>query len=139
MPYGLAAYPTDAYYDPGRPAWLPYWVDTPGENAQKWGLYPGADINQEYPDPPMPAPPGVPHNLPENPISGPAATAAIDAIIAAQTAAQRAQTEAFFGSVQARLEAAAAEHQRETDAANTKLAVFAAVGVGVLFLLRRRD
>lgn len=33
---GLGAYPTDAYYDPGRPDWVPYWIDTPTESAMKW-------------------------------------------------------------------------------------------------------
>jgi len=134
---GLAAYPHDAYYDPSRPAWLPYWLDTPGESAQKWGLYPGANINQDYPAPPMPVPLGVPQNLPENPVSGPAAAASVAALIAAQTAAQRAQTDSFFGSLQATLDAAAAERQKETDIQNTRLVMYAAAGVGLLILLRR--
>lgn len=34
---GLGAYPTDSYFDPGRPDWLPYWIDTPTESEMKWG------------------------------------------------------------------------------------------------------
>jgi hypothetical protein len=51
----LGAYPTDSYYDPGRPSWLPFWIDTPTESAMKYGLYPGVDTKREYP-----APPGAP-------------------------------------------------------------------------------
>jgi hypothetical protein len=32
---GLGAYPTDPYYDPGRPSWLPYWIDDPTESQNK--------------------------------------------------------------------------------------------------------
>jgi hypothetical protein len=33
---GVGAYPTDSYYDPARPSWLPYWIDTPTESANKY-------------------------------------------------------------------------------------------------------
>lgn len=33
---GLGAYPEDAYFDPERPDWLPYWIDTPNESDMKW-------------------------------------------------------------------------------------------------------
>lgn len=33
---GLGAYPSDTYYDPNRPDWVPYWIDTPTESAAKW-------------------------------------------------------------------------------------------------------
>lgn len=32
---GLSAWPTDAYYDPGRPSWLPYWIDDTVESQNK--------------------------------------------------------------------------------------------------------
>ncbi len=61
----LGAYPSDAYFDPARPAWLPYWIDTPAESALKWGAYPGVKdlktpLEQAYPRPPAPASPGAP-------------------------------------------------------------------------------
>ena len=31
----MGAYPTDCFYDPGRPSWLPYWLDTPTESQNK--------------------------------------------------------------------------------------------------------
>ncbi len=33
---GLGAYPTDSYYDPDRPSWLPYWIDDSTESAAKY-------------------------------------------------------------------------------------------------------
>jgi hypothetical protein len=35
-PVGLGAYPTDSYFDPNRPSWLPYWIDTPTESNRKY-------------------------------------------------------------------------------------------------------
>lgn len=33
---GLAAYPSDTcFYDPNRPSWLPYFIDTPTESQNK--------------------------------------------------------------------------------------------------------
>lgn len=32
----LGAYPDQTYYDPNRPSWLPYWVDTWGEGVKKY-------------------------------------------------------------------------------------------------------
>jgi len=54
----LGAYPADPYFDPERPAWLPYWIDTPTESAFKWGLYPRAagEFRQPSAAPPEPAP-----------------------------------------------------------------------------------
>ena len=34
----LGAYPTDTFYDPNRPSWLPYWLDTPTESEMKYGV-----------------------------------------------------------------------------------------------------
>jgi len=112
---GLAAYPTDPWYDPQRPNWLPHWIDTPGENAQKWGFYPGADINQVYPAPPMPTPPIVPVGLPENPIDGPSAAAAVQAAIDRRAKLQAQQTAEFFAGVDARLTAAEDARRKESE------------------------
>lgn len=107
----LGAYPTDPYFDKSRPAWLPFWIDTPDENAQKWGLYPGADLQAAYPAPPMPAtvkPPAGALTDPavQNPASGAAANATVDGIIAAQHAAQAAQTQAFMDALAAAVDPA---------------------------------
>lgn len=37
MRVSLGAYPTDTYYDPNRPSWLPYWLDDSAESAAKYG------------------------------------------------------------------------------------------------------
>src|SRR5262245_29212412 len=37
MNIGIGAYPSDtAYFDPNRPSWLPYWIDTPHESEMKY-------------------------------------------------------------------------------------------------------
>lgn len=37
---GLSAYPGDCFFDPNRPSWLPFWIDTPTEsNAKAACLY----------------------------------------------------------------------------------------------------
>jgi hypothetical protein len=56
---GLGAYPTDSYYDPNRPSWMPYWLDTASEEALKFGLYPGVNSLKPLPTPvaPVPQPP----------------------------------------------------------------------------------
>ena len=33
---GVGAYPDDPYYDPNRPGWVPYWIDTPTESLAKY-------------------------------------------------------------------------------------------------------
>jgi hypothetical protein len=44
MFHGLGAWPTDPYYDPDRPAWLPYWIDdlTESRNKAAYALSTGA-------------------------------------------------------------------------------------------------
>lgn len=59
----LGAYPSQSYYDPGRPSWLPYYIDTWDESARKWGLFPGSGAEPFkgiVPLPPAPAAPGAP-------------------------------------------------------------------------------
>lgn len=64
----LGAYPDDPYFDPKRPGWLPYWIDTPTESEAKYawmhGVAPAAITRPEqvYPveslrKPPTPAAP----------------------------------------------------------------------------------
>lgn len=128
---GVGAYPTDAYFDRTRPAWLPYWVDTPTENAQKWGLYPGADINAVYPAPPMPVTPAPPVDLPANPLDAASAAAAVQAVIDDRARRQTQATGEFFAQVNDLLD------ERDRKAADTSWWVLAGVGVAVLFLLKR--
>jgi hypothetical protein len=60
---GLGVYPDHACFDPDRPAWLPYWVDTVGENACKWGFYPGARNTPPGPVAPTPRAPQTPGQM----------------------------------------------------------------------------
>jgi len=72
----LGAYPTDPYYDPERPSWLPYWIDTPTESEAKYafvyGVKPGqiVDPKTAYPNPPAPAPPAAPQTKEEMTVPG---------------------------------------------------------------------
>jgi hypothetical protein len=53
----IGAYPDQANYDPGRPSWLPYWIDTFDEEAKRYGLFPDVNLQRPYPDPvPLPRP-----------------------------------------------------------------------------------
>lgn len=63
MRRGLSAYPSDSYYDPNRPAWLPFWLDTFQESAAKWGLYPGAQNTPSPPPAPVIAAPQTPGEM----------------------------------------------------------------------------
>jgi len=38
MMFGLGAWPSDPYYDPNRPWWLPYWIDDTTESQNKVAL-----------------------------------------------------------------------------------------------------
>lgn len=44
MFHGMGAYPSDPYYDPARPDWLPYWLDdlTESRNKAAYALGTGA-------------------------------------------------------------------------------------------------
>lgn len=72
----LGAYPTDVYYDPLRPSWLPYWIDTPTESAAKYaflyGVKPGQIVDPQtaYPNPPAPAAPAAPQTLEQMTVPG---------------------------------------------------------------------
>jgi len=113
---------------------MPYWLDTPGENAQKWGLFPGANVNQKYPAPPVPTPPTVPVNLPANPVDGPSAQAAVDAVVVATAAQQQKQRDDWAAQVAAMLDAAAADRQRAGEREYSVWVIAGAVGLGILLL-----
>ena len=55
---GLGVYPNHRCFDPDRPAWLPYWFDTFGEEACTVGMYPGG--RNTPPSPPAGPPPTAP-------------------------------------------------------------------------------
>lgn len=115
----LGAYPSDPYFDPSRPSWVPFWIDTPTESAVKWGLYPGVKMTREYPDPPAP---------PAAPSPGQSSTD--------QWADYRARTVEFYGGVDAeteRLRAAADESSRF----NWGLVFGAAILIGGVILAGR--
>lgn len=89
---GLAAYPTDAWYDPDRPSWLPYWIDDPTESAQKYGMYGNANVTATYPNPPAPVPPVVQPDLTGQTVS-------VDQQIAQTAAANTTQNQNFFNQL----------------------------------------
>lgn len=89
---GLGAYPTDSFYDPDRPAWLPYWIDDPTESAQKLQMYGGANVTTSYPNPPAPVPPVVQPDLTGQALS-------VDQQIAQTAAANAAQNQNFFNQL----------------------------------------
>ena len=54
---GLGIYPSSPCFDPTRPSWLPYWLDTLSESGCKYQLYPGVTTLATPPTPPaLPAP-----------------------------------------------------------------------------------
>jgi hypothetical protein len=62
----MGAYPEDPYYDPNRPSWLPYWIDTPTESYRKYKYYLyelPATADKPYPDPNPPPAPSSPSSL----------------------------------------------------------------------------
>lgn len=129
MMLGLSAYPTDSYYDPNRPRWVPYWFDTPTESAMKWGAFPGADTKTAYPLPPRPSGPTVPPGGYEGSVTNPNA---VDVVVSTSAAAYRNNLQDFFGDVGSALDAEEEEKNRK---ARNQL-MFVAAGVAVFFLLR---
>lgn len=119
---GLAAYPTDSYYDPNRPAWMPFWLDDLTESAQKYGLYSGANVNTVYSNPPAPVPPVVQPDLTGQ-------TVDIDTQIAQTAAANAAQTQTFFNQVADTLP------NSTTTQPSTNAITWLIVGAGVAVLL----
>lgn len=103
---GLGAYPTDPYYDPNRPSWLPYWIDTPTESALKFGAYPGVTTVKDLPPIPQPIPPGVPAGGDTGAVTDPNA---VSAVIEGSVAENKAQMQAYMDAV------AAAEAKRQAE------------------------
>lgn len=121
----LGAYPTDSYYDPERPAWLPYWLDTPTESALKWGAYPGVDSVQKLPPSPPPiAPPGAPQTSAE--LRGQWTT---EQAAAASTARTQAANTNFFTALGQQLEKQAADAGGGAAWSNTLVWIAAGVAI----------
>jgi len=131
MMLGLSAYPADTYYDPGRPSWLPYWVDTPTESAKKWGAYPGASVTASYPDMVRPKAPGVPAGGYTGAVTD---AGAVDSVVRASADAYRADVAGTFSAAVDALDAQAAA---DSSAAASRVVLFAALGIAVLILMRR--
>jgi hypothetical protein len=125
--HALGAYPTDPYYDPNRPAWLPYWIDDATESAQKYGMYGGANVNTVYPNPPAPVPPVVQPDLTGQ-------TTSIDAQITQTAAANAAQNQSFFNALAATL-----PNSTTSNASNSGIGVaWIYIGIGVVLLMMLR-
>lgn len=131
MMVSLGAYPGDAHFDPNRPSWLPYWMDTPTESAMKYGMYPGADTKRQYPDPPRPQAPPVPSGGYSGAVYDPGA---VDAVVTASAGAYRQGVYDTFADVADVLDA---EALAAADAVNRRW-VFLALA-GVVFLILRRQ
>lgn len=121
---GLGAYPTDSYYDPDRPSWLPYWIDDATESAQKLGMYGNANVNTVYPNPPTPIPPIVQPDL-----SG--QTVDPNTQIAQTAAANDAQNQSFFNWLAGTLP----NSQTPNPANNSTGVLWLYVAVGVVVFL----
>ncbi len=131
MMIGLSAYPSDNYYDPQRPAWVPYWLDTPTESAMKWGAYPGASVTANYPNPPKPQAPGVPAGGYTGAVTD---TGAVDSVVRASADAYRSDVSDTFRGVANALDAQGAA---DSSAAMNRVVLLAAVGIAVLIFTRR--
>lgn len=135
MMLSLSAYPTDSYFDPSRPSWLPYWIDTPTESALKYGAYPGVTTMATPPPPPGPAAPPTPNAAWMNPAtSAPTVdpSAVVDDVIARQAEATKSGWNQYMA------DQAAAEATRQQQ--QTGFPIWAIVGiaaVGVIALSRR--
>jgi len=128
----LGAHPGDAYYDPSRPRWLPYWIDTPTESAMYYGIYPSANVNTVYPNPPTPQAPGVPAGGYTGAVTDPGA---VDAVVDASAVAYRSDVANMFSNVAASLDAADAKAKK--DATERALLIAAVVGVAAVIFMRR--
>ena len=129
---GVGAYPDDPYYDPGRPSWLPYWLDTPTESALKFGLYPGVTSVDPATLPKLPPPPGPGPYVPPEPGETQAQAQARSDARAYATWRQE------YEAIMAR--AAAEEEDRKKkrdDPTLYYLGLAAAAGLGLVLLLRR--
>lgn len=105
------AYPGDSYYDPKRPSWLPYWIDTPTESAGKYAwtaqavgitkapVTAGQVVGTAYPSPAQPPAVGAPGQLTTAPANGSQAEQTIDELLREQAAAWRAANDEVFAAI----------------------------------------
>lgn len=124
----LGAYPSDSYFDPARPSWLPFWIDTPNESAMKYEFYPGVTLNNEQHaqiTPPTPQPPA-------GAITSPAADLDV------KTTAPDWKTAAgdVFSREYERIKAAMAAEEWKLSPVDW--ALLAAAGIGLIWLSGRR-
>ena len=125
---GLGAYPTDSYYDPNRPSWLPYWIDDPTESAQKYAMYGGANVNTVYPNPPAPVPPVVQPDLTGQTVN-------VDTQIQQTAAANAAQNQTFFNNLAATLPNSSTA---SSSSFNGVTLLYIAAGVAVLLAVMKK-
>lgn len=137
QPTSLGAYPADPYYDPNRPSWVPYWIDTTTESQAKyaWLLSQGSVTAEQVVRPaavytPTPMPPTVKaptgEVLTTPPASGEEAQAQVDALIAQQMREWQAANAAHM-----------AEVDKKANPANTFWPILILLGIGAIVLLRR--
>ncbi len=134
----LGAYPSDAYFDPHRPSWLPYWIDTLSESAMKYGFYPGVaplktPDSAIYQPPPEPLPPGPPDNLTTPPASREEAETAVDTALRRSWERTIASLKQFYDDEWERIEAA----KPKPGLGMGWLWVAAAAGLGLMIVLKR--
>lgn len=126
MMISLGAYPDDPYYDPGRPSWLPYWIDTPTESAMKWGLYPNVTTTRE-PEP-LPKPPTPP-------VPGSHGPGAVESVVSESARRQREQTQEYMQRVAQEEENR--QKQRSQNATIRTVLLAAGAALAVWVVLRR--
>ncbi len=143
---GLAAYPTDPYYDPSRPSWLPYWIDTPTESEAKAAYYANvaginvgatpqqiANPSSQYPVPPaLTQPPVGPSTSAQETVPG---AWTPDQALAATAQLQQQQNQAFFDWLGQNLSSGV---PTSSGLSMTALIALGLVGGGALLLLSRR-
>ncbi len=147
---GLGAYATSECYDPGRPSWYPYWLNTPTEAQcvlakDILGKYPGVDYKTPYPNPPMPTAPPVP----DLPISGNVPSEEVpqiyEEIIAGGSEADKSQLQSFFDRLWIDIEARTRDcswyqtkgSDNQCHFGSTALWIAAAAGVAAAVYLKR--
>ncbi len=139
----LGAYPSDAYYDPNRPGWMPYWIDTLSESAMKWGVYPEVaplkvPAEQVYATPPAPVPASALNLTDPRMTQAPASREEAEATVFEQLqrayADTIAQLKAFYDQEWERIEQA----KPKDELGFGWVWIAAAAGVGVLLALETR-
>ena len=123
---GMGAYPSDSYYDPARPSWLPYWIDTPTESGLKWGAYPGVTTMENPPLPPAPVSPIVPSGGSTGSVTDPGA---VENVLAGTWENQQLQTQQFFTQLEAE-----EEQRRKKNEKLANLRTWGIVAVGGILL-----